>query len=678
MMLRRTIPIMLAAALATAAGAAPPPQEKAVDTAHQDTTAAACQDFYQFANGGWLAKNPIPGDFPAWGTGVVVSERNRDAVRSILEDSSKNTTAVKGSNDQKIGDYYASCMAEDKIEAAGIKPLESEFAKIDAIKDQKSLQDEIARLQSSGVNAAFQSGSEQDFKDSTQVLAAVVQGGLGLPDRDYYFKTDDKTKGIREAYVKHIAKMLELLGDTPEKAAAGAKSIMALETKMADASMTRVDQRDPAKIYHKMNAAQMKEMAPDIMWADYFKGVGLKTASDVNVAQPEYFKALNGLYKSVSIDDWKVYLRFHLVDSVASALPDKFVQEDFDFKGRTLLGTKDLQARWKRCTRSTDNALGEALGEVYVRKAFPPKAKARAVEMVKNLEAALKDDLTTLPWMSDATRKAAITKLDAFINKIGYPDKWRDYSALNVDRGSYVLNLMRARAFENQRDLNKVGKPVDKTEWGMSPPTVNAYYNPQINEIVFPAGILQPPYFDPNADDASNYGAMGSVIGHEMTHGFDDEGRQFDSTGNFKEWWTDEDKKKFEARAECIVKQFNGYEIEKGIAHNGKLVQGESIADLGGLVVAYAAWQKSLAGKPKPEPTDGYTPEQRFFLAYAFGWATNIRPETARLLVNIDPHPIAKYRVNGPVSNMAAFAQAFGCKEGDPMVRSAADKCVIW
>jgi putative endopeptidase len=528
------------------------------------------------------------------------------------------------------------------------------------------------------VNAAFQSGSEQDFKDSTQVIVAVVQGGLGLPDRDYYFKTDDKSKGIREAFVKHVGKMLELLGDTPEKAAAGAKTIMTLETKMADASMTRVDQRDPAKIYHRMNTAQLKELAPDIMWSDYFKSIGLKAASDVNVAQPDYFKALNGLYKNVSLDDWKVYLRFHLVDSLAGALSDRFVQEDFDFKNRTLFGTKEIQPRWKRCARATDNALGEALGEVYVRKAFPPQAKARALEMVKNLEAALKDDLTALPWMGDTTRKAAITKLDAFINKIGYPDKWRDYSALSVDRVPYVLNVMRARAFENQRDLNKVARPVDKTEWGMSPPTVNAYYNPQINEIVFPAGILQPPYFDPNADDASNYGAMGSVIGHELTHGFDDQGRQFDATGNFKEWWTDEDRKKFEARAECIVKQFNGYEIEKGIAHNGKLVQGESIADLGGLVIAYAAWQKSLAGKPKPEPADGYTPEQRFFLAYAFGWATNIRPETARLLVNIDPHPISKYRVNGPVSNLSIFAQAFGCKEGDPMVRAAADKCVIW
>lgn len=676
-MLRRTLWITIAAALATTAGAAPP-QEKAVDKAHLDTTAGACQDFYQYANGGWLAKNPIPGDFPAWGTGTVVSERNRDAVRSILDDASKNVTAPKGSNDQKIGDYYATCMAEDKIEAAGMKPLAPELEKIDAIKDAKSLQDEIARLQSYGVNAAFGFGSEQDFKDSSVVLVAVAQGGLGLPDRDYYFKTDDKSKGIREAYPKHVAKMLELLGDSPEKAAEGAKSTLALETKMADASMTRVDQRDPAKIYHKMNAAQMKEMTPGISWPDYFKGVGLKTATDVNVAQPDYFKALDGLLKSVSLADWKVYLRYHLVDSLAGALPDKFVKEDFDFKGRTLLGTKELQPRWKRCARATDNALGEALGEVYVRKAFPPQAKARALEMVKNLEAALKDDLTALPWMSDATRKAAILKLDAFINKIGYPDKWRDYSALSVDRGPYVLNVMKARAFENQRDLNKVGKPVDKTEWGMSPPTVNAYYNPQINEIVFPAGIMQPPFFDSKADDASNYGSMGSVIGHEMTHGFDDQGRQFDAAGNFKEWWTDEDKKKFETRAACIVNQFNGYEIEKGIAHNGKLVQGESIADLGGLVVARAAWQKSLAGKPKPESIDGFTPEQRFFLAFAFGWATNMRPETARLIVNIDPHPIAKYRVNGPLSNMSTFAQAFGCKEGDPMVRSEADRCTIW
>jgi putative endopeptidase len=426
-----------------------------------------------------------------------------------------------------------------------------------------------------------------------------------------------------------------------------------------------------------MTVAQLGELAGGFDWVSYFKTIGVPPGADVNVASPGFFKAMNQQLTSVPLADWQTYLRWHLINNTAQQLSAKFVDEDFNFKGKTLQGSKENLPRWKRCVAGTDRVLGEALGEVYVKKAFPPAAKARALEMVRNLEAALKTDITTLSWMSEPTRKQAIVKLDAFLNKIGYPDKWRDYSSLEVDRSSYLANRFRAGAFGKRRDLNKIGKPVDRMEWMMSPPTVNAYYNPQINEIVFPAGILQPPFFDAEADDAFNYGGMGSVIGHEMTHGFDDQGSQFDSTGNLANWWSEADLKSFKERAQCVVDQFNSFEVEKGLNQNGKLVAGESIADLGGLVVAYAAFQKAMEGKPRVT-IDGFTPEQRFFLGYARGWATNMRPELKRMLVTIDPHPLAKFRVNGPLANMPQFAAAFQCKASDAMVRDEAKRCVIW
>jgi putative endopeptidase len=647
------------------------------DRASLDPNTSACTDFFQYANGGWMAANPIPAAYPAWGVANVLDERNRTMLREILDAAVKNTSAAKGSSEQKVGDYYATCMDEAKIEAEGLKPLEPEFDRIAKLKDQKTLQDEIERLHSMGVNALFVSDSTQDFKNSAEVIADVNQGGLGLPDRDYYTKTDEKSKTTRDAYVKHVAKMFELMGDDAAKAASEAQTVLALETKLATASMTRVERREPANLYHRMTVAQLHDLAPGFDWSGYFKTIGVPPKTDVNVQSPEFFKAMNQQLGSAPIADWQTYLRWHLINTTAAALSSKFVDEDFNFKGKILQGTKENQPRWKRCVGGTDRALGEALGEVYVKKAFPPAAKARALEMVRNLEAALKTDITTLSWMSDPTRKLAIVKLDAFLNKIGYPDKWRDYSSLKVDRASYLNNRFHANAFAKRRELNKIGKPVDKTEWGMSPPTVNAYYNPQINEIVFPAGILQPPFFDAEADDAFNYGGMGSVIGHEMTHGFDDEGSQFDSTGNLANWWTDVDKKAFTERAQCVIDQFSSFEVEKGLNENGKLVAGESIADLGGLVIAYAAFQKAMEGKPRLV-IDGFTPEQRFFLGYARGWANNIRPEFARLLVNIDPHPLAKFRVNGPLANVPQFAAAFQCKTGDAMVRDETKRCVIW
>jgi putative endopeptidase len=440
--------------------------------------------------------------------------------------------------------------------------------------------------------------------------------------------------------------------------------------------MNNVDLRDPQKVYHKMSVAEAQALTPHLSWDNYFRAVGSQKLTELNVAQPQFFKTLDGMLTSVPMAEWKTYYRWQLVDRAARLLPDAFVQENFNFNGRILTGTKEMRARWRRCSAATDQQLGEVLGQVYVQKYFPPEAKAHVLELVRNLLAALHEDLNTLEWMSPVTRKAAEEKLQAFALKIGYPDKWRDYSALNVDRSSYIANSFRASVFENARDLGKIGKPVDRTEWGMTPPTVNAYYNPQLNEIVFAAGILQPGFYDPKRDDAYNYGAIGAVIGHEITHGFDDQGAQFDPQGNLKNWWTPEDLTSFQAKGSCIEKQFDGYEVEKGLHENGKLVEGESIADLGGLTIAYAALEKSLEGKSHAPDADGFTPEQRFFLGYSLVWATNMTPEFARLQTNSDPHPLSKFRVNGPLSNMAEFAKAFGCRKGEPMVRT--EVCKIW
>jgi putative endopeptidase len=648
------------------------------DLANLDKNTQACSDFYQYATGGWLARNPIPAAFPTWGVDSVLTEHNRDMLREILEAAAKNTKATKGSSEQKVGDFYASCMSEEKIEADGISPLAPELTRIDQIKDQPGLQKEIAHLHANGVNALFLVGSTQDAKNSAEVIVQIWQGGLGLPEGEYYFKTDDKSIEIREAYAKHVSKMFELMGDDASKAASESQSVMNFETKLAEAWMPRVERRDPEKVYNRKTLAQLKTLAPNFDWSAYLKNVNVSQRTDLTIGQPKFVERVNQQLTAIPLGDWKTYLRWRLLNSTAASLSRKFVEEDFDFKGRVLTGTTEILPRWKRCVAAADNEMGEALGEVYVKQAFPPEAKRRALEMVANLVAALRSDISTLSWMSDPTRKQAITKLEAFIRKIGYPDKWRDYSALQIDRGPYVSNVMRADSFETQRDLRKIGQPVDKTEWGMTPPTVNAYYNPAINEIVFPAGIMQPPFFSPGFDDAINYGAMGSVIGHEMTHGFDDQGRQYDASGNLANWWTDADMAKFKERAECIVKQFDGFEVEPKLFQNGKLVQGESIADLGGLVVAYAAFQKSMEGKPRPANIDGFTPEQRFFMGYAFSWATNVRPEFARLMVATNPHPLPKFRVNGPLANFPSFAEAFQCKAGDAMVREEKDRCQIW
>jgi putative endopeptidase len=648
-----------------------------VDLTILDKTCKPCEDFYHYASGDWLAKNPVPAAYPSWGRFNELAERNRELLHQILEGAAANAKVTAGSNEQKIGDFYASCMDEKQINAAGAKPLNAEFLRIDGIQSTAELQAEIARLQGMGVGALFEFGSTQDEKNSSQVIGGADQGGLGLPDRDYYTKTDDKSKQIRQQYEEHVAKMLVLAGDDDAKASSEAKAIVELETKLADASLTRVERRDPEKTYHKMNRSDLRTLTPNWSWEDYFQQIGYTNIDSVDVSAPKFFETMSQALKETPLETWKMYLRWHLVNSTAAYLSDPFVDENFNFNGRVLQGTKELLPRWKRCVSATDRQLGEALGQIYAQKYFPPEAKARALEMVNHLIDVLHDDLQTLPWMGPATKKQAFAKLAAFTRKIGYPDKWRDYSAYAVDRGPYALNQMRGAQFEFKRDLNKIGKPVDRTEWGMSPPTVNAYYNPEMNEIVFPAGILQPPFFDPNADDASNYGAMGAVIGHEMTHGFDDEGRKFDAQGNLRDWWTPEDEKNFNERAACVEKQFDSYVVQDDIHENGKLVLGESIADLGGLNLAYRALQKAEKGK-KPALVGGLTADQRFYLSYAQIWASNDRPEFERLMVNTNPHPLARFRAVAAPSNMPEFARAFDCKEGDAMARPTAIRCQIW
>jgi predicted metalloendopeptidase len=666
---------LAATGLRASPGAADTLHSWGFDTANLDKTCKPCDDFYRFAMGGWMKSNPIPPEYPSWGTFAQLADKNQQNLRQILDDA-VNAQAAPGSNEQKIGDFYASCMDTTAIDAAGIKPLEPELGRIAGIKSVADLEAEMERLQSIGVGAFFRFGSNQDAKDSTRVIGGAFQGGLGLPEREYYLKEDDKSKQLREAYTKHVAKLLELLGDPTDKSAAEAATILKIETALATASMKNTDLRDPNKTYHKMMLADLKTLTPTFSWEAYFKAAGHPELKEINVGQPDFFKALDTQLTATPIDDWKTYLRWQLVNAAAPGLPEKFVAEDFDFRGKTLTGAKEIQPRWKRCVQATDRVLGEALGQVYVQKYFPPQAKARALEMVHNLIAALRDDLQTLPWMGPDTRTQATAKLEAFAVKIGYTDKWRDYSALEINRRSYAENQLRGAEFEFARRLNKIGKPVDRTEWGMTPPTVNAYNNSSMNEIVFPAGILQPPFYDPKADDAVNYGGMGAVIGHEITHGFDDHGSKFDAQGNLKDWWSPEDLKNFKARAACVSDQFDAYVVDGDLHENGKLVLGESIADLGGLTIAYAAYEKSLAGKPRPPEKDGFTPEQRFFLGWAQVWGANERIEFARLMANTNPHPLARFRGNGPLSNMAAFAKAFGCKKGESMVREQA--CKIW
>ena len=652
-----------------------PKTTSSFDKTDLDVNVSACADFNQYANGGWLKKNPIPPAYSNWGVANVLSERNRDMLHAILEKAAKSK-AAPGTIDQKIGDYYTSCMDEAAIEAQGLKPLQPELERIDAIKSVDDLQGEIARLHSLGFAPIFNFGSVQDRKNSEEVTAGAFQGGLGLPDRDYYLKDDPKSQEIRGKYAAYVQKIFELAGDTSAAAADEAKNVIALETKLAQSSITRVQRRDPEATYHRMTLKQASELTPTFAWSRYYTALGVPSPAAINVGMPDFFKEVDKDLTAVALSDWKNYLRFNMINSAAPSLSKKFVDASFDFFSATLRGTKEQLPRWKRCVATTDRALGEALGQAYVKEAFPPAAKARMLSMVNNLADALSSDIKGLEWMNDATKTQGLAKLNAFTRKIGYPDKWRDYTALAVDRGAYIQNVVRARTFESKRDIEKIGQPVDRGEWGMSPPTVNAYYNPSMNEIVFPAGILQPPFYDPNRDDAYNYGSVGAVIGHEMTHGFDDQGAKFDAKGNLSNWWTPADLAAFQKQAECIQKQFDEFKVGD-VYTNGKLVSGESIADLAGLKIAFAAYQKSQQGKPA-KIIDGFTPEQRFFIGYARSWASAGRPEAERLQATTDPHPLDRFRANAPLTNLPAFASAFGCKASDPMVRPAEKRCIVW
>ena len=653
-------------------------QGRGYDTANLDRSASACTDFYQFANGNWLKNTPIPPAYSSWGAFYILAENNRKTLREILEAAAQNTKAGKGTNEQKIGDFFASCVDEPKREAEGMKPLVPELARIDKLATVQDVQAQVAYLHRHGVPALFGFGSLPDLKNSSMVMGFASQGGLSLPNRDYYTNTDEKSVKLREEFVKHVANMFQLVGESPEQATKDAQTVLRVQTRLAENSRTPVQLRDPTTQYHMHDPAQLKELMPNFSWENYRREVGAPLVGNINVAHPEFFQALNKLLTEIPVADWKSYSRWHLITAAAPSLSSKFETENFNFFGKTLEGRKEQLPRWRRCVSATDANLGEALGQLYVARAFTPDSKARMQKMVDNLIVAFRERLQKLDWMSEDTRKQAIAKLNAFGQKIGYPEKWIDYSKLEVSRDSYLANVLRASEFEQMRDFAKINKPINPIEWSMTPPTVNAYNASLRNEIVFPAGILQAPFFNPAADDAINYGAIGAVIGHEITHGYDDSGRHFDLHGNLKNWWTEADKKNFDSRAECVINQFSSFEAEPGLHLQGKLVSGESIADLGGLYVAYDAFQKSLQGKPRPANIDGFTPEQRFFLGWAQVWAEKYTEEAARLQTQSDPHPLARFRVNGPLSNMPQFAQAFACKAGDAMVRAEKDRCQIW
>lgn len=649
-----------------------------IDIANIDSTAKPTDDFYQFVNGTWIKNNAIPESESRWGSFNELEKLNKAKLLTILQDASADKTAKAGSNTQKIGDFYSVAMDSVKLNKDGITPLNDEFAAIENIKTSEDLIKEVAHLHSIGVGAMFGGYIGQDPKISTKYVTQLGQGGISLPDRDYYTNKDERTLGIQKAYKAHLVNMFVLLGDKKDVAEKNAKTVYDIETNFAKSSMTNIEMRDPVIQYNKKSIKLLAEMTPNFNWQTYFEAIGLKAVDTVIVAQLEFFKQFNASVKSVSINDWKTYLRWGLIDGMASKLSDNFVNEHFDFYGKKLLGIPALKPRWKRALEATDGSLGDALGQIFVEKHFTQESKNRVGEMVKNLIAAYRVRIASRDWMSEETKKAANLKLDKVMLKLGYPDKWKDYSSLDIKRDSYVQNYMRANVYSFKEMVDKLGKPVDRTEWGMTTPTINAYYNPSMNEIVFPAGIMQPVFFNPDADDAVNYGSMGAIIGHELTHGFDDQGAQFDADGNLKNWWTEKDKSNFKKKTDILVSQFNNYIAIDSMHVRGELTLGENIADLGGLTISYYAFKKSLEGKPAPEKIDGFTAEQRFFLAWAQGWRGNMRPEYLKNMVQTNPHSPGNFRVNGPPSNMQEFYDAFGVKEGDKMYRPKAERAEIW
>jgi len=649
---------------------------KGVELGDMNRSIDPCTDFFEYANGNWRAQNPIPPSMVRWSRRWRSGETIKDDIKVILDEASANKSAAPGGTERLIGDYYGSCTDEGKINAAGMKPLEPWLAEIDAAKDTTQLQRVMAKLHDIGVTVPFALGGALNPHEPGMVMADVSANGLTLPERNYYVGTEARFVEARTKLVEHVTKMFRLMGADEAASAAAAKTILDMETHLAQAAQDPASLRDPKVTDHKTSFAELQAMAPHVQWVDYFDHLHLAHDVALNVQEPKFLAEVDRQMAGVPLADWKTYLKWQLLNSVAQYLSSPFVGEDFAFNGKFLNGATELKPRWKRCAESTDELFGEALGKEYVARHFPPEAKAKMQDLIRNTLAAMHDDIITLLWMGEETKKRALAKLATFNVKVGYPDKWKDYSHVSVSRDNFWEDAMAGRRFNVDDDRFTIGKPVDRGRWGMTPPTSNAYYNPFLNEIVFPAGILVPPAFDVNASDAMNYGAIGVVIGHEISHGFDDEGSQYDELGALKNWWTDDDLKKFQDRGACVARQFDNYFIEPGVHHNGKLVLGESIGDLGGARIAFKAYQKSLEGKPRPANVDGFTPEQQFFIAWGQWRGDAIRIETQRVMVQSDPHPIGKFRVNGPLSNLPEFQQAFSCKAGSEMVR--AERCEVW
>ena len=660
--------IVLAALLLPAAGA------QGFDPASLDRSVSPCQDFYQYACGTWLKRNPIPPDQSRWGRFDELNQRNLETLRQILE---KDATVApkRPADEQKTGDYYAACMDAAEINRRGIAPIQAELDRIAGLKDKAAITDEVIRLHRTGVGAVFEFGSGQDFKNSNEVIAQADQGGLGLPDRDYYLKTDPKSVKLREQYRTHVEKMFGLLGEAPARAKQNADTVLAIETGLAKGSLDNVSRRDPDKVYHKMTRQELISLNPGFNWTRYFDGIGAPPFERLNVAVPNFFRRFEELIVFDNLDQWKAYLTWHLLHSSAKLLPDAFVNENFNFYGKILTGAKELRPRWKRCVSYVDGQLGDALGKQYVERTFGAEGKQRTLALVEAIEKAMGADIQQSTWMTAETKKQALLKLHAVTNKIGYPDKWRDYSSVKITRDDAFGNAARADAFEFQREVNKISKPVDRSEWEMSPPTVNAYYQPTLNSINFPAGILQPPFFDKGSDEAANLGAIGSVIGHELTHGFDDEGSKFDAQGNLRDWWTPEDEKNFHEREQCFVKEYAGFVVDGDVHLNGELTLGENTADNGGVRLALAALLDLPAAK-RQDRVGGLDPQQRLFVSFAQIWCENETPEAERLGAQTDPHSEPRYRVKGVLQNMPEFEKAFGCHAGQPMV--SAHRCRAW
>jgi putative endopeptidase len=655
---------------------------KAFNPNLMDTTVDPCENFFQYSCGAYLKQTPIPADESSYGQFDELNDRNQLVLKAILEKAAAGG-AGRTANEQKIGDYYATCMNVEAVDNTGLKPLQPLLDRIAALKSKDELPEFAAYMDSIGVNTLFAFGSDQDFKDATQQIATLDQMELGLPEKGYYERKDEKSVKLRDQYQAHVARTFELLGETHAQAAKDAETVLRLETALAGFSLSAVERRDPSNLYHKTDLANLDSSTPSFSFVRFLRAAHTPPVESLNVTTPAYFAGLNKVLASTSLDDWKAYLRWATIRHLPSTvLPQALDRESFDFYGKTLEGQPEQKPRWKRCVRSTDDALGEALGQVYVEQRFSPKDKARTLELTHDVEAAMGRDIEQLPWMSAPTKARAEAKLHAVADKIGYPDKWRDYSTLTVTRGDALGNALQAAAFEERREIAKIGKPVDRGEWGMSPPTVNAYYNPQMNDINFPAGILQPPFFDDTRDDAVNYGAVGAVIGHELTHGFDDEGRQFDGKGNLEDWWTPVDGKQFTERADCVVKEYDGFVGVDDLHVNGKLTLGENIADLGGLKLAFLAYldraQKDGVDLEKKGSAEygGLNPEQQFFVSFGQNWCQNNRPENLRLRIQTDPHSPEEFRANGVVRNLPEFQRAFACKTGRPM--APVNRCTIW